>query len=78
MGKITLKQARAAKNKLSKIFEQAASLPINGIGIGGDKTGYFISVNVSRKLSKKEKLSLPLVKNGVPVKYKVVGPARAF
>lgn len=78
----TIDEARKAKTKvarqLSRSFNDAARSPVNGIGISKDKEGYFVAVGLERQPTPEETRDLPQECDGVPVKYKVVGPIVAL
>lgn len=78
----TLDEARKAKTKvarqLMRSFNDAARSPVNGIGISKDREGYFVAVGLERQPTPEETRALPQECDGVPVKYKVVGPIVAL
>lgn len=78
----TIEEARKAKAKvarqLMRSFNDAARSPVNGVGISKDKEGYFVAVGLERQPTPEETRDLPQECDGVPVKYKVVGPIVAL
>ncbi len=77
----TIDQARAAKKafqtRLAADFNPAAS-PVNGIGLGHDNDGYYVSVGLLRDPTPAEKRKLPETCDGVSVKYHKTGPVIAY
>ena len=78
---ITIEQARSAKKafqkQLAADFNPAAS-PVNGIGLGRDDAGYYVSVGLIRDPSPAERQKLPETCGGVSVKYHKTGPVVAY
>lgn len=74
----TLDEARKAKEKVSRqltrCFNAAAQSPVSSVGVSKDKAGYHVAVGLERQPTPAETKNLPMECDGVPVKYKVVGP----
>ena len=77
----TIDQARAAKKafqtQLAADFN-AASSPVNGVGLGRDDGGYYVSVGLMRDPTAAEQKKLPDVYAGVSVKYHKTGLVIAY
>ena len=67
----TIDQARAAKRKALKLFDQQ---DVVGIGIARVEGGYGLKVNLQQPLA--EQGAVPQEIDGVPIRFEVVGPIR--
>jgi len=83
ISKVSLEQARAAKNslkqKFAKDFANASEPLVNGTGIGRISTSeYCVQVNLQRVPTADEKKNLPDTHLNVKVQYQVTGPICAL
>ena len=61
------------QDKLMSAFNLLANNPVNGCGVGSDKSGNFIQVYLERPATSAEKILMPGQIDNIPVKYSVIG-----
>jgi hypothetical protein len=64
----SLKEARAAKAKMARVFR--GSEVVNGVGVARHGSGYAVKLNLARATHTEK---IPSSVDGVPVKVEVIG-----